>query len=264
MNWLRLESPAYWITFTASFLLVALWESKRPGHAWIVPAEQRWKMHGLLLLCILLLNTLVLRISPVAAAVVAQNEPWGVLAWPAIPFPVRFVAGFLLMDFIKYATHWLGHHVGFLWRVHRVHHSDPDFDVSTGARFHPLESLGVAAVDIGAIFLLAPPPAAVLCAKLVSVAFNSWEHANTNLPAAWDQALRRWVVTPTMHRLHHSEGIMEQNRNFAEILTWWDRLFGTYQPGSATKQVGVRGYQDARSLELVEMLTQPFQEERRG
>ena len=141
MDWLRLESPAYWITFTASFLLVAVWESWRPNRECIVPAGQRWKMHGILLCIVMVVTTTIFRLSPVAAAIAAQGNPWGVLGFESIPFAVRAVAGFLLLDFTKYFTHWLYHHVSFLWPIHRVHHSDPDFDVSTGGRFHPLEPL---------------------------------------------------------------------------------------------------------------------------
>ena len=266
MDWLRLESPGYWIVFTASFLLVAVWESRRPNRECIVAVEQRWKMHGVLLCVIMVFTSTIFRLSPVAAAIAAHGNPWGVLGFESIPLPVRAVAGILLLDFTKYFTHWLYHHVGFLWPIHRVHHSDPDFDVSTGARFHPLEPILVQAVDIGMILLLAPPPGAVLVAKLAGVAMNFWEHANANLPAGWDRMLRRWIVTPGLHRIHHSEGIAEQNKNFGEIFPMWDRLLGTYQAeavgGDEKLVVGLGGYQNARSLELGEMLIQPFRKER--
>ncbi|MEO8098404.1 MAG: sterol desaturase family protein [Acidobacteriota bacterium] len=266
MDWLRLESRLYWTVFTAAFLLVALWESSRPNRAWIVPATRRWTMHGILLLILMVTGTTLVRLSPVAAAIVAQGNPWGVLGFAVIPFPIRAAATILLLDLTKYFTHWLYHHVGFLWRIHRVHHSDPDFDVSTGARFHPLEPLLVQAADLGMILLLAPPPSAVLGARLLSTFINFWEHANANLPAWLEKSLESWMITPGLHRIHHSQGIVEQNRNLGEVFTFWDRLLGTYQRdptgGDANLVVGLRGYQNARSLELMEMLTQPFQKER--
>jgi sterol desaturase/sphingolipid hydroxylase (fatty acid hydroxylase superfamily) len=263
MDWLRLESPAYWITFVATFLLVAMLESARPHRENMIPTERRWTMHGLLLLFLMVLNTAIFQTSPVAVAILAQGNPWGVLGFAAIPFPIRFAAAFLLLDFTKYVTHWLYHHVPFLWPIHRVHHSDPDFDVSTGARFHPLEPILVQAADFGLILLLAPPPSAVLFAKLAGVASNYWEHANATLPPALERALRIWIVTPELHRIHHSQGIVEQNRNLGEVLPWWDRLLGTYQGQSdPAMEVGLAGYGDARSIQLKEMLTQPFQRQR--
>ncbi len=263
MDWLRLESPAYWIVFVATFLLVGAWESKRPLRENMVPAGRRWTMHGVLLAVLTILNTAIVRMTPVAAAVAAQGSPWGVLGFAGIPFAVRFAAAFLLLDFTKYFTHWLYHHVAFLWPIHRVHHSDPDFDVSTGARFHPLEPLLVQGVDLGLILLLAPPPSAVVAAKLASVASNFFEHANANLPAWLERRLRGWVTTPALHRIHHSEGIVQQNRNYGEIFSFWDRVLGTYQPEvDGSMAVGLKGYRSRRSLELGEMLLQPFQKER--
>lgn len=267
MNWLNWESPAYWITFVASFLLVAVWESARSNRESLVPAGRRWSMHGLLLILVAALNTLLFRLTPVAAAVAAQGSSWGVLGFASIPFPVRAAATFLLLDFTKYATHWLYHHVAFLWPIHRVHHSDPDFDVSTGARFHPLEPLLVQAVDLGLILLLSPPPGAVLLAKLLGVASNFFEHANANLPPWLERGLRGWIVTPELHRIHHSQAMEEQRCNLGEVFPWWDKLLGTYQAeasgGDAKLVVGLPGYQNERSVELREMLTQPFQGERR-
>ena len=263
MDWLRFESPAYWTIFTISFLGIAAWESRSPHRPWMVPAERRWTRHGILLLIVAIFDTLVLRISPVAAAVLVQDKAWGILTWPSIPFVVRFAAGFLLLDLVKYAMHWLFHHVAFLWPVHRVHHSDPDFDVSTAGRFHPIEPLLVGGADLLLIVLLAPPPIAVLSAKLAGAFFNLWEHANATLPVALDRNLRRYIMTPTAHRIHHAEGIAEQNRNLGEIFPLWDRMFGTYRADDgAGLRVGLRGYQNPRSLEIGEMLTQPFRRER--
>ncbi len=138
--------------------------------------------------------------------------------------------------------------------------------MSTGARFHPLEPVLVQAVDLGLILLLAPPPAAVLFAKLAGVASNFFEHANASTPAWAERILRAGIVTPDLHRIHHSQGIVEQNRNFGEIFTCWDRLFGTYKGqtagGDKALVIGVSGYQDPRSLEMGEMLTQPFHKDR--
>lgn len=262
MSWSRLESPLYWSLFAGVFLAVAVWESARGRSGLIVPAGRRWGFHGILLLIGAGCNTLVLRFSPVVAALAVAGHSWGLLNRTAIPFWVRAAATVLLLDFVRYGVHWLMHHVPWLWRIHTVHHSDPDFDVSTAARAHPLETIFTQASLLGVIAVCAPPPSAVLATELIAVFFSFFEHANARLPARWERWMRRAFITPDVHRIHHSERAGEQYHNLGEIFPWWDRLLGTYQAEPAGGQgklvVGLRGYQTPASLNLGFMLTQPF------
>ncbi len=177
------------------------------------------------------------------------------------------IAAFLLLDLVKYLSHRLSHAVPLLWRLHRVHHADPDFDLTTALRFHPLESLLYRCFNLGVILLMAPPAGAVLASELVSCLANFFDHANAALPAKWDQLLRRWIVTPNVHRLHHTDDAANQGKNLGELLPWWDRMLGTYRdPGEVNVplRIGLGGYQDASSLDFGRMLVEPFLKQRRA
>jgi len=257
MDWLPLESAAYWSTFVAAFFAVALWESWRPERPLLVPAGRRWSVHGVLLVLATLIAMLVVRLTPVAAALSVEQHAWAQPRW------AWGTACFLLLDLSKYLVHRVLHSVPVLWRLHRVHHADPDFDLSTALRFHPLESLLMRSVYLGMIFVLAPPAAAVLASELMSVLANFFDHANAALPEKWDRLLRRWIVTPNVHRLHHTDDRANQGKNLGELLPWWDRLFGTYsEPVGEPLTIGLRGYQNATSLELGRMLVEPFRRQK--
>jgi sterol desaturase/sphingolipid hydroxylase (fatty acid hydroxylase superfamily) len=265
LDWQKLASPGYWIVFTAAFLGVAQWESTRPLRSLIVPAHRRWKQHGLMTILGMIVRFPLVRVSPVVAAVLAQPNDWALFRQPVFTSgPGWWIAAaiaILALDFTKYATHRLYHAISWFWRLHRVHHSDPDFDVSTGARFHPLEPLLVEATDLALIWVLAPPVAAVFAAVMLSVATNFLEHANAELPEPWERRLRHFLITPSLHRIHHSDRFEDQQRNFGEAFPWWDRLFGTYAADSLNgpqARVGLPGYQNSESVHLGEMLLQPF------
>lgn len=260
MDWLRLESSAYWMAFTVTFLFVAMWESWRPERELKISAGRRWTVHGVLMVSGAAVRLAVVRLSPVAAALYVAETRETMLQrtslWVAIPLTV------LMLDFAKYVTHRLFHSVGWLWRVHRVHHSDPDFDVSTGLRFHPLEPFLPQLADLGLILLVGPPVAAVVTATVLAAVINFLEHANATLPPKWEKALGTVFVTARMHRVHHSEAMADQQSNYGELFSWWDKLLGTYRAEPASAGIGLRGYQDARSMGLSDMLLQPFQASR--
>jgi len=263
LPWTRLEGAVYWITLAGVFLGVAIWESIAPCRKLSIPAERRWSRHGMLLAISFVLGSLVLRISPVALAVLAAANPFAPLR--RLPFAASCFATVIVLDLVQYAAHWSLHHVPVLWRIHEVHHSDPDFDVSTGARFHPIEVLLTQAAAGGAILVLAPPPAAVLCAEILKIGSNLLEHANASLPARVEGLIRRVFVTPDLHRIHHSADAAEQSRNLGQIFPWWDRLFGTYvgRPAAgAAFKTGLEGFQNSGSLNLGFMLAEPFRTQR--
>jgi sterol desaturase/sphingolipid hydroxylase (fatty acid hydroxylase superfamily) len=260
MPWIKIEGPAYWTVFVTAFLAVAVWESFRPRRALNSPAELRWTRHGILLTVSAVLLTAVVRLTPVVAAAAAR--PWGVLNQAWMPFTVRCIAAILLLDLVHYATHWTFHHVPLLWRVHEVHHSDPEYDVSTAGRFHPIEVIATQGAYLAAIVLLALPLIAVLISELLTVVLNFFAHANASLPGWAERLLRNVIVTPDFHRIHHSEDVWEQTRNLGQTFIWWDRLFGTFVANPRAGQegivTGITGLQNRASLGLRFMLAEPF------
>jgi sterol desaturase/sphingolipid hydroxylase (fatty acid hydroxylase superfamily) len=265
MDWSRIISPAYWITFAVTFLAVAQWESVRPERKWIVPAGRRWTRHAMLLVLTSAIRLLLFRLSPMGVAALAANRGWGLFHAPffgqGLGSVVAIVLTVLLLDISKYTSHRLMHSFGWLWRLHRVHHSDPDFDLSTGLRFHPLEAMLVAGFDLLVIWLAAPPLAGVVVSTVIACFVNFAQHANATLPESWERTLGPLLVTARIHRIHHSTGYSDQNSNFGELVPWWDKLFGTYHPSAEAGpsfEVGLPGYQTARSVEFGEMLLQPL------
>jgi len=201
-----------------------------------------------------------------ASAVAMVNSSFGLLSKPWLPFPVRFIFAILLLDLVRYAVHWSYHVVPFLWRVHHVHHSDPDLDVSTGARAHPIEVILTQGANLATVAILAAPPAAVLTTELLSCAESFFSHANASLPGWLERPLRWMFVTPDMHRIHHSQEFQEQSKNLGDVFPWWDRLFRTYLEAPAAGQdrmlVGLKGFQSDESLDVSFMLLQPFRIQR--
>lgn len=259
LPWIRMEVTAYWVVFVTAFLAVAIWESLRPKSTLSIPAEGRWAAHALLLGVGAVLQSLVLRATPLVVAASAAENPWGILNRPGTPLAAQFLGAILLLDLVRYFTHRLFHSVSILWRMHEVHHSDPDYDVSTAARFHPLEIIVAKAIYVGSILILAPPVMAVFFAGLHTALLNLFVHANASLPSSVERLLRGAIITPDLHRLHHSEEILKQNRNFGQTFVWWDRLFGTYLPaGPGPWRTGVKDVSPERAMILKFMLAEPF------
>jgi sterol desaturase/sphingolipid hydroxylase (fatty acid hydroxylase superfamily) len=202
-----------------------------------------------------------LRISPVAVAAIGANRG-GLLHQAWIPYPIQFAATIILLDLLQFGLHWTLHHVGLLWRIHEVHHSDPDFDVSTAARFHPLEALFDQGVLLVGILILTPPVSAVFVAEMLKVTLNFWEHANASLPDRIERAVRWVLITPDLHRIHHSDDEREQSRNLGQIFPWWDRMAGTYldRPAASEEEfgTGLKGYQNRACIGVGFMLGEPF------
>lgn len=217
-------------------------------------------------LWLLLTNTLTIRAISVSSltgvAVLADAQGWGVLRAVSLPAWVGFVVAVVLLDLGIYAQHRLLHRVAWLWRLHRVHHSDTDFDVSTGVRFHPGEIVFSFAWKIGLVIALGASVWAVLVFEALLSSASLFAHANVRLSATVDGALRTVVVTPEMHRVHHSVEPDEYNRNFGFLLIWWDRWFGTYRarPHAAPESMSIGLAQFRRPTEqrFGALLLQPF------
>ena len=251
--------------FLGVFVLVALWELARPRRRLTQPRWLRWYAN----LGVVALNTalvwVLVPLAPVALAVVAGSRGWGVLNLVGLPFWLEIVLAVVVLDLAIYLQHVMFHAVPALWRLHRMHHADLDFDVTTGTRFHPVEILVSVAIKMAAVALLGPPAVAVLIFEVLLNGTSMFNHSNVRLPARLDRVLRWIVVTPDMHRVHHSDAPAETNSNFGFNLPWWDRLFGTYraQPGLGHERmtIGLDTFRERRELHLHRMLTQPL---RRG
>ncbi|HEV2548900.1 MAG TPA: sterol desaturase family protein [Stellaceae bacterium] len=212
------------------------------------------------------LNTLALRLAfPLAAigvAALGEQRGWGLLNSLDLPPSIKIAVAFVLLDFAIYLQHVMFHAVPALWRLHRMHHADLDFDVTTGARFHPIEILLSMGLKLGVVAALGAPAVAVLVFEVALNATAMFNHGNVGLPDWLDRVLRWIVVTPDMHRVHHSAVPNETNSNFGFNLPWWDRLLGTYraQPaaGHQDMTIGLDTFRDPGQLRLDRMLVQPF------
>ena len=255
--WLRLGS------FGAIFVVMLLWELSAPRRRLALGRGARWANN----LGLLLLNTLVLRLLFPAAAVglalSAEAGGYGLfnsLAWPAW---IEVVAAVLILDFAIYLQHVAMHKVPLLWRLHRVHHADLDFDLTTGTRFHTLEIILSMLIKWGLILALGPAVLAVLIFEVVLNGMAVFNHANVSLPRAVEPVVRALFVTPDMHRVHHSAIRAETDSNYGFNLSLWDRLCKTYtdQPrlGHENMTIGIDGFRNPRQVErLPGMLALPF------
>jgi sterol desaturase/sphingolipid hydroxylase (fatty acid hydroxylase superfamily) len=248
--------------FFGVFAVVAGWEALAPRRARRFTRKERWP-HNLGLLA---LDVLVVRMlapgAAIAVAIAGEAQGWGLLNAVALPYWAEILIAVGLLDLAIYFQHVLFHAVPVLWRLHRVHHADPDFDVTTGTRFHPVEILLSTGIKCAAVAALGAPALAVLVFEVLLNATAVFNHANGRLPPAIDRWLRWLVVTPDMHRVHHSNVQRETNSNFGFSLPWWDRLFGTYvaQPaaGHSAMTIGVDGLRGQEELSIGRLLTQPF------
>jgi sterol desaturase/sphingolipid hydroxylase (fatty acid hydroxylase superfamily) len=258
----QIEADAFWIVFAAGFLLVGMWESIQPFRKLSAGVARRWGGNGTVVVAASMLSLLLFRASPTMVAIAVTNSRYGLLnkAWQ--PYWIRFAFAIVLLDLLKYAVHRSFHAIPFLWRVHHVHHSDPDLDLSTGARTHPIEVILIEGASLAGVAILAPPATAALTVGLLSMAQSFFSHANASLPAWLEKSLRWVLVTPDMHRIHHSEEVPEQSKNFADTFSWWDRAFRTYLENPAAGhdriRVGVKGFQNDESLNPAFMLLHPF------
>ncbi|HEV8440728.1 MAG TPA: sterol desaturase family protein [Methylomirabilota bacterium] len=257
------EVPIRVVAFVATFALLAVAESWAPRRCRAVTRGQRWPGN----LGLVALDTVLVRVVPpasiLAVAALGEARGWGVLhAVGSVPGWLSVLASVVALDFAIYLQHVLFHAVPAFWRVHRVHHTDPELDVTTGVRFHPVEMLLSVGFKAAAVAVLGPPVVAVALFEIVLNAGSLWSHANLRLPAAADRIVRAVLVTPDMHRVHHSAVPAETDSNFGFTLSWWDHLFGTYrgQPsaGHEGMRIGVEGFEGADILGLHRLLLQPL------
>lgn len=248
--------------FLAVLALMALWEVSAARRPQQISRLTRWPNN----LLIVALDTLAVRLLfPVAAAgtaFMASENGWGLLNLVSLPGWLAVIVSVLVLDAAIYFQHRLFHAVPWLWRLHRMHHADLEFDVTTGLRFHPIEIILSMAIKLTVVLALGAPALAVVIFEVLLNATSMFNHGNVRLPLWFDRYLRLFVVTPDMHRVHHSIIVRETDSNFGFNLPWWDRLFGTYraQPekGHLGMTIGIEDFRTAHDLRLDRMLIQPF------
>ncbi|MCP4400750.1 MAG: sterol desaturase family protein [bacterium] len=248
--------------FFGIFFLVAVWELIAPRRQLTVSKIVRWYSN----LGITFINSVLLRwffpLLAVGLALLAQERSWGILNNFEFPSWLAVVLSVAALDCTIYLQHIMFHTVPALWRLHRMHHTDLDFDVTTGSRFHPIEILLSMLIKFAAVVVLGPPPVAVLIFEVLLNGTAMFNHGNIAIPVRIDRVLRWFVITPDMHRVHHSIRSRETHSNFGFNLPWWDRLFGTYcdQPrhGHEGMQIGIKIFREPKYLNLHWLLIQPF------
>src|SRR5215813_6563962 len=244
--------------FISVFAAVGLWEFAYPRRDRAVSRARRWPHNlGLLLVDVAVLKVLAPG-AIIAVALAAQEHGWGLLNILAFPAWAAFLVGIVVLDLIIYFQHVMFHAVPTLWRLHRVHHADLDFDLTTGARFHPIEILISTVIKCAAVAAMGAPAAAVLTFEVLLNATTMFNHANASLPRRLERWVRLFVVTPDMHRVHHSVLYDESSSNFGFNLPWWDRLFGTYRAeprrGHDAMTIGVDAFRSAADSRLDQLL----------
>src|SRR5688572_11382221 len=261
-GFLSRAAEIYAYVFFGTVIVIALVEwampRRRPGDTLAL----RWFGN----IAIWILDVIVVRAvfpaGTIAWAAFCAERGWGLLhavSWPASVGLVMTVIG---LDFVNYSQHYLLHRIPILWRLHRTHHSDGDYDFTTGLRFHPVESLFTTSLQFAAIVLLGAAPLSVFVAQMAFLAISFIEHGNLRVPAAIDRVVRLMFVTPDMHRIHHSQAAGESQSNFSNLFSWWDRLFGTYvhAPSAGHEGIvfGLPEFTERKHATLPWMLVQPF------
>tara|TARA_R110002020_G_scaffold338673_2_gene553963 strand:- start:3409 stop:4254 length:846 start_codon:yes stop_codon:yes gene_type:complete len=247
--------------FLGILVAMAMWEVAAPRRRREIPRLIRWTNN----LGVVVVDTILVRLTfPIVAvglALLAEDRGWGLFNVLGIPSWAAFLISVLALDLAIYFQHVMFHAVPALWRLHRMHHADLEFDVTTGLRFHPIEILLSMGIKLAVVAALGPPAVAVLVFEVLLNATAMFNHSNVRIPEGIDRILRWFVVTPDMHRVHHSIYPVETNSNFGFNVPWWDRLLGTYRPqprdGHEAMTIGIEQFRTRRDLWLDRMLIQP-------
>jgi sterol desaturase/sphingolipid hydroxylase (fatty acid hydroxylase superfamily) len=249
--------------FYGMLSLVALWESLLPARRPTTSTALRWVNNVALLIMENVFMRWVFPLFAVMMSLYAAERGLGLFNQVAAPLWLALPVTIVLLDAKAYLVHRLLHTVPWFWRLHKVHHTDLDYDVTTGLRFHPLESLVTMGSSLVLIGVLGAPPLAVIVYEILFIATALINHGNIHLPRRLDMLLRLVLVTPDMHRIHHSAELRETNSNYSGVFSVWDRAFGTYTRDPAAGQdgmiMGLAEYRDPRRLNLYRLLIMPFE-----
>ena len=253
------------LAFAGIFAAMAAWEALAPRREQKLARGMRWPSNIGVVVVDTILVRLVFPTTAVGLALLADAREWGLFHALGLPMWASVPLAVIALDLAIYLQHVLFHAVPALWRLHRMHHADQEIDVTTGARFHPIEILLSMGIKLGVVAALGAPAVAVLLFEVLLNATSMFNHSNVQMPVRLDCVLRWIVVTPDMHRVHHSITARETNSNFGFNLPWWDRLFGTYrdQPaaGHEAMTIGIEQFRKPVEQRLDRMLTQPFRDD---
>ncbi|MBX9858317.1 MAG: sterol desaturase family protein [Sphingomonas sp.] len=253
------------VCFGAVLALMAALEGALPRRTRVLRRWQRWPNNVALVGIATVAVRLIIPFAAIGVAATAEAQGWGLLNQFALPDWVEVAAAVMLLDLVIYGQHVAFHAQPWLWRVHRTHHSDPDIDVTTALRFHPVEIMLSLLVKLVAVGVIGASPLAVLIFEVLLNATAMFNHANIALPLPVDAVVRRFLVTPDMHRVHHSIDARETNSNYGFNLPWWDRLFGTYraQPlaGHQGMTIGLCGFRAGSDQRIDQLLVQPLRQD---
>jgi sterol desaturase/sphingolipid hydroxylase (fatty acid hydroxylase superfamily) len=233
------ESGIYAVMFAATFCVVALWESAVPRRKLVAAIRSRWFGNACLLGTSTALFWTLFPAAGIGSSVIAAQQGWGLLQLVSLPYWLAFVISIIVLDLGHYFIHYAFHHIPVLWRMHRLHHTDQDFDVTTAVRFHPFEAGLEASMNLAVIVLLGPPVLAVILFQFSYVLTTFWVHGNLCMPGESDRYLRWLFITPEMHRTHHSQDTAETNSNYGGLFSLWDRLFDNYVDAPALGHEGM-------------------------
>ena len=247
--------------FAAVLLLMFLWEASNPRRTPSLGWIRRLNNLALLSLDVVLVRYLV-PIATVTVAEISLSHGWGLFNIIDAGFWPAFILSILLMDLAIYGQHVITHYIPLLWRIHRVHHTDLDFDVTTALRFHPFEIILSMFLKFFFIALFGAPVVAVIAFEIILNISSMFNHSNIHIPLSVDRWLRWFIVTPDMHRVHHSVNKIETNSNYGFNIPWWDYIFRTYRPqpsaGHTKMKIGLNEFQGNKVVFLHWLLMQPF------
>ncbi|HAZ13386.1 MAG: sterol desaturase [Bdellovibrionales bacterium GWA2_49_15] len=264
-NIIAYESQLRLASFFSALFVMGLWEVISPRRPLSIRKRYRWINNLGIVIFSSILVRIVFPLSVVGVAFYVNQREWGLLSVADLPFWPVVLFSIVILDFAVWVQHVLFHAVPALWRLHRMHHADLDFDVTTGLRFHPIEIFLSIGIKAGVIILFGMPVLAVLLFEIILNVLAMFNHSNVRIPLSLDRLLRLFVVTPDMHRVHHSWHQDESNSNFGFNLPCWDRLLGTYraQPrdGHERMNIGMHQFREQRWLRIDRMLIQPFVKE---
>lgn len=261
----RFETTVRLGVFAAVFIAMAIAESALPRRVRSFARGTRWPANFAIAALGIIAVRILIPVSAVGAGMIAQRNGLGALNWFGVPRVAAILIAVVFLDLAIYAQHVVFHAVPFLWRIHRMHHADLDFDVTTGFRFHPAEIVISMIIKIVVVIAIGAAPIAVLIFEVLLNATSMFNHGNLALPEGTDRWLRWLLVTPDMHRVHHSIVRVETNSNFGFNLPWWDWMMWTYraQPaaGHIGMTIGIEQFRSAEELGLMRMLSQPLRED---
>lgn len=263
VDWFMEQEPIIRIGFLLSMVaIMALWEAFAPRRALTVGKAYRWVNNWGIVITSTLLTRVIFPAGAVGLAFFVESQGWGLLQVPDMPFWLAVLIAIVVLDFAVWTQHVMFHAIPALWRLHRMHHADLDFDLTTGLRFHPLEILLSFGIKAMVIVAIGAPALAVLFFEIILSSLALFNHSNVRIPTAIDRFLRLFIVTPDFHRVHHSWYPHETNSNFGFNLSLWDRMLGTYhaqpQDGHEGMTIGLNQFRDPSWERLDKMLIQPF------